>query len=486
MTSLTQEEKLCRARVIDMRLNGKLLFPENSFPKEFIQPVVAYFSTMTDAPSSFLHCSALMMVSAVIGNRVFVQVGSQKLKVNLYLLMLAGSTVGRKSTGIQLARKYLRLLEDQLKATGAAQNTDVYEPTLNSDAERVRFLMADSGSLEGVFETMREPEIITVTQRDGKDKIQHQELEQKTVMNSGLAVYSEFAALLDMVDKEYNKGYKTALIDFYDGNDYERQLKKEQSRIKNPCLSMFGASTMTQFKQRIQEDDKHSGFLQRFLFSHETEQQRELQSLIQIRIPDDDTEKWILTALESIYQMSRVIQTKERPFSISSESGTIYQAEFDFDQAIIAHVSTTDKEFAGVLQGYFGRLDAMRFKVALIFQVVKDAHTGTNDLVISKESMVQACSVIAYFQGSIVRLLRDEFRFTPFEQKTKRVMDFLLKNSNQSTKRDLSRATKWPVVELDAVLNSGVLSGLWTVEDQTTPAGKKTVKVELCKTVGDT
>ena len=485
MTSITQADKLVQARTIEARLNGKLVFPEKSFPDEFFQPVVEYFSTMTDAPLSFLHCGALMMVSAVIGNRVFAQVGSQKLKVNLYLLMLADSTVGRKSTGIQLARKYLRLLEDRLKANDAAQNADAFAPAPDNDTEHVKFIMPDSGSLEGLIETMREPGTITVTQRDGKDKIQHQEPEQKNVLNSGLALYSEFAGFLDMVSKEYNKGYQTFIIDCYDGNDHERQLKKEQSLIKNPCLSIFGASTMTQFGQRIKEDDKHTGYLQRFMFCHETEQKRALQSLIQISTPDSDAEESVLMALQKIYQMARVIQVEDKPFIISYEAGEVYQSEFDFDQAIIAQVSTTDKDFAGILQGYFGRLDAMRFKVALIFQVVKDTHMGTSELLISKESMKQACNVIAYFQGSVIRLLRDEFRFTPFEQKTKRVMDILLKSRGQLTKRELSRATKWPMKELDDVLNSGVLSGLWTVEDQTTEAGRATAKVELSKTVGD-
>ena len=287
MTSITQSDKLVQARGIEARLNGKLVFPEKSFPEEFFQPVVEYFSTMTDAPISFLHCSVFMMVSGVIGNRVFVPAGSQKVKVNLYLLMLAGSTVGRKTTGINLAKKYLRLLENRIKAASEARNAESFAPTQDNGDEQVKFIMPDSGSLEGLIETMREPGVITVTQWDGKDKIQTQEPEQKTIMNSGLALYSEFAALLDMVDKEYNKGYKTALIDFYDGNDYERQLKKEHSVIKNPCLSMFAASTMTQFKQRIKEDDKHSGFLQRIAFVHETEQQRALQSLIQISTPDE-------------------------------------------------------------------------------------------------------------------------------------------------------------------------------------------------------
>ena len=183
--------------------------------------------------------------------------------------------------------------------------------------------------------------------------------------------------------------------------------------------------------------------------------------------------------------MARIFQAEDKPFSISYAAGEVYQSEFDFDAAIIAHVSTTDKDFAGILQGYFGRLDAMRFKVALVFQVVKDTHTGTLELVISKESMRQACDVIAYFQGNVIRLLRDEFRFTPFEQKTKRITDILTKNGGQMTKRNLSRAMHLPVKELDEILNAGKLSGVLSYEEQTTQAGRGTEIVQLCKTTGD-
>ncbi|MGB7510932.1 MAG: DUF3987 domain-containing protein [Pelodictyon phaeoclathratiforme] len=482
MTNTSQEEKLKQARAIEARLYGKLSFPEKSFPDEFFQPVVEYFSLMTDAPKSFLFCSALMTVSAVIGNRAFVQVGSQKLKPNVYLLILAGSTVGRKSTGIQFTRKYLRLLEDRLKSSESGFDMNSFAPLSGDDLVQNGFILPDSGSLEGLIETMREPESVTVTQYEGKNKIQHQEPELKPVKNSGLALYSEFAGFLDMITKEYNKGYQTFIIDCYDGNNHERQLKKERSIIKNPCLSIFGASTMTQFRQRIREDDKHTGYLQRFLFCHETEQQRALQSLIEINTPDEKSEELVLVVLEKVYRMVCVIQATDQSYGISDDAKSVYQSEFEFDQAIVAEVSITDKEFAGVLQGYFGRLDAMRFKIALVFQVVKDTHQYATEHFIGGESMAQACEVIAFFQGSVIRLLRDEFRFTPFEQKTKRIQDILLKNGGQSTRRDLSRSSKWPVSELNEVLDAGFLSGLWSIDDQKTVAGRVSSIIQLCKT----
>jgi len=483
MSTITQEEKLKQARAIDALLHGEELpFPEHSFPEEFFQPVVEYFCSMTDAPTSFLYCSALMTVSAVVGNRAYVQAGSQKLKPNLYLLLLAGSTVGRKSTGINLTRRYLRELAERLQSNETGFDAASSAPLPADGLVQHGFLMPDSGSLEGLIEAMREPESITVTERNGKDKIQHQEPEQKTVLNSGLALYSEFAGFLDMIAKEYNRGYESFIIDCYDGNDHIRQLKKERSFIKNPCLSLFGASTMTQFRQRIREDDKHTGYLQRFLFCYEPEQQRRLLSLVEINTPDDESEKLVLDALENIYRMACTIHETATSFTISDEAQAVYQTAFDVDQSIIAQVSTTDKEFAGMLQGYFGRLDAKRFKLALIFQVVKDTNNGKTEQLISGESMQQACEVITFFQGMVVRLLRDEFRFTPFEQKTKKLTDLLRKNNRQLTRRELLQQSHWNSKEFKEVIETGTESGLWVEEQQKQPSGQHSIVIRLCET----
>ncbi|NTV93759.1 MAG: DUF3987 domain-containing protein, partial [Chlorobiaceae bacterium] len=83
-------------------------FPDAAIPDEFFEPVLQYMQTMTDAPREFLFVSLFMTTAAVIGNRVSMQVGSQKVKPNLYGLCLAGSTVGRKTTAVSFCTGYLR------------------------------------------------------------------------------------------------------------------------------------------------------------------------------------------------------------------------------------------------------------------------------------------------------------------------------------------------------------------------------------------
>ncbi len=206
----TNEETLLSSN--DFLSNPEI--PEEAIPLEVFAWVISYYQTMSDAPKAFLFSSVLMTMAAAIGNKVHCQVGRQRVKPNIYLLMLAGSTVSRKSTAVSFTVHALRAIETR-------RSMDI--------------IMPDSGSLEGMIDAMREP----------------RGTETKQVMNSGIACYSELATFLDNMKKEFNKDFQSFIIDVYDGNRYKRQLKKEFSVIENPCLSIFGGITMAQFGKRL-------------------------------------------------------------------------------------------------------------------------------------------------------------------------------------------------------------------------------------------
>lgn len=449
-------------------------FPSHTFDDDLFKPFVEYLSRQTDAPEEFLYCAALMTVQAAIGNRVYCQLGRQKVKTNLYLLLLAGSTVARKSTAVNTLKHYGRELEDAVNAG------DEFVPT---GCSPVGFLMPDSGSLEGLIETMREPGVVKRFEGKGKDKIEFEEPEQKTVLNSGTAVYSEFAGFVDMIQREYNKGYESFILDVYDGQDHKRTLKREHSYIKNPCLSIFGASTMTQFRQRIREDDKHTGYLQRFMFCHVPESSRERASLVEIGEPDREMETWLIDALKNIYLASKQLHDGKHPFRLSDDAIAVYQAAFDDDQLYIKRLGKENAEFAGMLDGYFGRLDVMKIKVALIFAVVERVFSGDGGLPsVSGAAMKRAVDVIGYFQRSTERLLKDEFKFGKFDRQVKQIIDKLKASGSSMKRRDLQNGLRWNSKEFNEVLQSGVDSGLWDTLDEKEQSGQTSKRVQLCET----
>lgn len=445
-------------------------FPVHAFDDKLFKPFVEYLSRQTDAPKEFLYCAALMTVQAAIGNRVYCQLGRQKVKTNLYLALLAESTIARKSTAVNIVKQYGRELEN------AVNSGEEFVPVGGSP---VGFLMPDSGSLEGLIETMREPGVIKRFEGRGKDKIEIEEPEQKDVLNSGTAVYSEFAGFVDMIQREYNKGYESFILDVYDGQDHKRTLKREQSYIKNPCLSIFGASTMTQFRQRIREDDKHTGYLQRFMFCHVKEWSGK-RSLVEISTPDRETEAWLVEALKDIYLAAKRLHDSEYPFHLSDDAVAVYQTAFDDDQLHIEKLKKENAEFAGMLDGYFGRLDVMKIKVALIFAVVERVFSGDGGFPsVSGAAMKRAVDVIGYFQRSTERLLRDEFKFGKFDRQVKQVKDKLKANGGNMKRRDLQNSLRWTSKEFNEVLVSGIDSGLWREIYEKEASGRTSKKILL-------
>jgi hypothetical protein len=301
-----------------VQLSGAALpcFPDEAAADDFFCPVVEYLQKMTDAPREFLFVSMFMTAVAVIGNRVSMQVGSQRVKPNLYGICLAGSTVGRKTTAISFCPRYLRKTEEVLLE------------------EEVRFRMPDSGSHEGLMESMREPRLLRKVEGKGAKRIETEEMEVKEVRSSGIACYSEFASFLDNLRKDYNKGMESFILDMYDGNSHTRQLKGEQSRIENPCLSIFGASTLTQFLQRITENDKHSGFLQRIFYCFVADQRGQLRSLIENNTPDEKMEALIATTRNHmkekhgvVAERFRVILPTDKPIMLDREAFKLMMAE---------------------------------------------------------------------------------------------------------------------------------------------------------------
>jgi hypothetical protein len=448
------------------RTNELPRFPETAVSDIFFAPVLDYLQSMTDAPREFLFLSMFMTSAAVIGNRVSMQVGSQRVKPNLYGLCLAGSTVGRKTTVVSFCTRYLRRAEEMLQE------------------EQIKFRMPDSGSHEGLMESMREPRLIPKTEGQGAKRIRSEEMEQKEVMSSGIACYSEFASFLDNLRKDYNKGMESFILDVYDGNSHTRQLKNEQSRIVNPCLSIFGASTLTQFLQRITEKDKHSGFLQRICYCFVAEHRGKMKSLIENSTPDESMEALIAGNLEKIFRTASLIEQQCIEIKLSVEAREIYQHSFDGEHEELAEIAKSDAEFSGVLMGYQGRLDMMKFKAAMIYLVVEETNRIAESnappvLLISGEMMKRAVALIRYFWKTISYLLMNHFKFTPYEQRMKRVIDILTKQGGVMNRRKLLHRTGWKAKEFEEVISTGIETDVFALHEERQGSGQSTKFIQL-------
>jgi len=187
--------------------------PERGFLRDYCD----YASELTDAPEHYHLFVGLGLLSAVLGRNVYIPFGAQKIFPNLWLILLAPSSVFRKSTCISMGRRILHRVDSSL--------------ILPNEFTPESLLAGLSTNPRGIF------------------------------------FWSEFGGALSCFDRSYMVGMKETLTDLYDcPPSYTRKLKGEEFVIEDPCLSILAGTAMDWFLSKCKEGDVKGGFLARFVY----------------------------------------------------------------------------------------------------------------------------------------------------------------------------------------------------------------------------
>jgi len=165
-----------------------------------------YADSETDAPAIFRPFTALSVLGAIVGRRIYVRwYGNTELALNNYIVLLAASSYSHKSTMLTMGR---RLVQEVLPAS-LLPNDFTYEALVSALADR----------------------------------------------SDGLLTVQEFTGLLARAGRDYNSGTREFLMEMYDGGDYRRKLQKADATITKPALSILGASATSWLSQAMKEGD---------------------------------------------------------------------------------------------------------------------------------------------------------------------------------------------------------------------------------------
>jgi hypothetical protein len=190
------------------------LLPSNGFLKDYLD----YASPLTEAPEVFHVFVGLIIMSIVVNRQIYIQFGDRMILPNLWVVLIAPTSLYRKSTAIAMGTDLLR----------------VYKPEL---------MMPNEFTPEALVESLKDSPI-------------------------GLLVHYEFKSLLEMVNRPYMMGAKPLLAELYDcPSVFTRKLKNKPTIVlKNPFLSLIAATTLVWLNKNIGEDDLESGFLARCMY----------------------------------------------------------------------------------------------------------------------------------------------------------------------------------------------------------------------------
>jgi hypothetical protein len=185
----------------------------------FVERYVEWAKTVGDAAWQYHEAGAFVMLSSCLAGSIRLPTRYGAVLPNLWVMILADTTLTRKSTAMDLATDILMEVDDSI-------------------------LMATDGSLEGLMTAL-----------------------QARAGRPSLFLRDEFTGLMDqMGKKDYMSGMKEFLTKLYDGRLQKRLLRKEEITIRDPRLIMFTGGIKSKMQRIVTAEDVESGFMPRFIF----------------------------------------------------------------------------------------------------------------------------------------------------------------------------------------------------------------------------
>jgi hypothetical protein len=186
---------------------------------DFVQEYITWAKTLGDAAPQYHQAGAFIILSTLLSGSVRLPTSFGTIKPNLWFMLLADTTLTRKSTAMDIA---MDLIEE-----------------VDSSA-----ILATDGSIEGLMGSL--------STRPGRPSV---------------FLRDEFSGLLESITKkDYYAGMAEMLTKLYDGKLQKRLLKKEVIEIKDPCLVLFAGGIRNKVCSLLNAEMISSGFVPRFVF----------------------------------------------------------------------------------------------------------------------------------------------------------------------------------------------------------------------------
>lgn len=202
----------------------QLLSPEEEAALEragdtFVERYQTWAENLGDAAPQYHQAGAFIALSSLLAGAVRLPTSFGSIIPNLWFMILADTTLTRKSTAMDLAMDLVM--------------------EVDPDA-----LLATDGSLEGM--------VTSLAARASRPSV---------------FLRDEFSGLLEaMTKKDYMAGFAETLTKLYDGKPMKRLLRKEVVEVRHPILLVFAGGIKEKVCSLLTYEQVSSGFMPRFIF----------------------------------------------------------------------------------------------------------------------------------------------------------------------------------------------------------------------------
>jgi len=185
----------------------------------FVERYIAWASALGDAAPQYHQAGAFIILAGLLSGSVRLPTSFGTIIPNLWFMILADTTLTRKTTSMDIAMDLLMEIEEDV-------------------------VMATDGSLEGL--------LTGLSSRPGQPSI---------------FLRDEFSGLLEsMTKKDYMAGMAELLTKLYDGKMQKRMLRKEVIEVRDPRLILFAGGIKNRITGLLTFEQVSSGFIPRFVF----------------------------------------------------------------------------------------------------------------------------------------------------------------------------------------------------------------------------
>lgn len=267
--------------------------------RTFIEDYTDWAKGLGDAATQYHPVGAFVILSSLMSGTVRIPTSFGTLIPNLWFLILADTTLTRKSTAMDIAMDLLLEIDDDI-------------------------MLATDGSIEGLMTAMGT--------RPGRPSI---------------FLRDEVTGLIDSISKkEYMAGMMEMLTKMYDGRPMKRILRRETINVIDPRLIFFGGGIRNKMMDILDYQHISSGFLPRFIFvtaesditklkpigPPTTEGQEEREALIEYL--DKLYDKYNYKPVRSSSTSSKVSFPKHWPVQLTEEAWYLYNS---FEVKLLDH-----------------------------------------------------------------------------------------------------------------------------------------------------
>lgn len=330
-----------------------------------VDEYIDWARSVGDAAWQYHQASAFVTLSSLLAGQVKLPTSFGTLVPNLWFMILADTTLTRKTTAMDLG---IELLQE-----------------IDPDA-----VLATDGSVEGMFTAL--------SMRPGRPSV---------------FLRDEFSGFLDaMVRKDYMAGMGESLTKLYDGKHQKRILRKDTIEVKNPVLILYAGGIKTRVLQLLNYEHVASGFLPRFIFITAESDISKLQPLgppTERSIGERNRIRDRFAAIAGHYANRRTSslvlggsttqQSKPWEAQLTPDAWSRYN-KIESDLLSLG-LASNNKE---LLTPTFDRLAKSGLKVATL---IAASRRLDEQVIINEEDLIKAFSYVEYWRGFVVEVLEN-------------------------------------------------------------------------------